>query len=161
MGLYQLIQVPPAPPRPAPGLLPTYLIDLCFVVAVPTAPPSKLGIVILDSQSLLIHWDEVPPDHRNGIIQGYALKYSSLTNGTSAVITLGEYEFSFKLKSLRKASVYEIRVWAFTRVGPGNSASQTVMTEEDGKGNASLPRGRFLRLVSNREGLGTSPFIMG
>ena len=59
------------------------------------------------------------------------------------MITLGEYDFSFKLKSLHKASVYEIRVWAFTHVGPGTFASQTVMTEEDGKRKASLRQGSF------------------
>ena len=136
-------------------------MDWCFVVAVPTAPPSKLGIVILDSQSLMIHWDEVPPDQRNGIIKGYALKYSPLTNGTSAVITLGEYDFSFVLKSLHKASVYEIHVWAFTRVGRGTFASKTVMTEEDGKRNASLRQGSFPSPSFKSRGVWYEPFIMG
>ena len=136
-------------------------MDWCFVVAVPTAPPSKIGIVILDSQSLMIHWDEVPPDHRNGIIKGYALKYSSLTNDTSAVIILGEYDFSFVLKSLHKASVYEIHVWAFTRVGPGTFASQTVMTEEDGKRNASLHQRSFPSPSFKSKGAWYEPLIMG
>ena len=75
----------------------------------------------------------MPPDHRNGIIQGYAVKYWSAINGTSTLITLGEYDFSYVLKSLNKATAYEIRLWAFTRVGPGSIASYSAMTKEDGK----------------------------
>ena len=102
-------------------------------ITVPSAPPSNLGISVLDSQSLLVFWLEVPSMHQNGIIQGYGLKYWDVNNGTSHVVTLGEYDFSYVLKPLQKATAYEINVWAFTSVGPGSVGSVNAMTYTDGK----------------------------
>ena len=54
-------------------------------------------------------------------------------NGTSQVITLKEYEFSYVLRPLQKATEYTVHLWAFTNAGKGTVDSYTAMTNEDGK----------------------------
>ena len=99
-------------------------------IAAPSAPPSRLHATSLDSQSLLVSWLDVPPEHRNGIIRGYRLTYSNISNRTSPVIS--ERAYSVVLTQLRKATEYRIRVWAFNSAGDGVSGLAIAMTGEDG-----------------------------
>lgn len=100
-------------------------------ITVPSAPPTKLGISVRDSQSLLVYWLDVPPEHRNGVIRGYRLTYWSASNGTSSVITKRMY--SEVLTQLQKATEYRVKVWAYNNAGDGISDSYTATTGEDGK----------------------------
>ena len=68
-----------------------------------------------------------------GIIRGYGLKYWNAMNGTSQVITLKEYKFSYVLRPLQKSTEYTVHLWAFTNAGKGAVGSYTAMTDEDGK----------------------------
>lgn len=116
-----------------------YFLSVCLFtflyffnrISAPSAPPSRFGVTALDSQSLLVYWLDVPPEHRNGIIRGYRIAYRSSSNGTATVITRRAY--SEVLTQLQKATEYTIQVWAFTDAGDGVSASYTTWTAEDGK----------------------------
>ena len=73
----------------------------------------------------------MPPEHRNGIIRGYRVAYTSAGNGTKTVVTRRDY--SEVLTHLQKATEHTIEVWAFTDAGDGVAASYTIWTGEDGK----------------------------
>ena len=120
-----------------------YFLNFSNRISAPSAPPSRFGVTALDSQSLLVYWLDVPPEHRNGIIRGYRIAYRSARNGTTTVITRRVY--SEVLTQLQKATEYTIEVWAFTDAGDGISASYTIWTGEDGR----LSKGRVLRATRN------------
>ena len=100
-----------------------------FFVA-PSAPPSNIRVTAFHSQSLLVSWLDVPTEHRNGIIRGYRLTYTNVSNRTGPVIT--ERAYSVVLTQLRKATEYRILLWAFNSAGDGVSGSVVAKTGEDG-----------------------------
>jgi len=109
----------------------TYRSAIFNPISAPSAPPSRFGVSARDSQSLLVYWLDVPPEHRNGIIRGYRLAYTSASNGTGTVMTTRTY--SKVLTQLQKATEYTIEVWAFNDAGDGVPAWYTTWTGEDGK----------------------------
>ena len=100
-----------------------------FFVA-PSVPPSNIRVTAFHSQSLLVSWLDVPTEHRNGIIRGYRLTYTNVSNRTGPVIT--ERAYSVVLTQLRKATEYRILLWAFNSAGDGVSGSVVAKTGEDG-----------------------------
>ena len=100
-----------------------------FFVA-PSAPPSNIRVTAFHSQSLLVSWLDVPTEHRNGIIRGYRLTYTNVSNRTGPVIT--ERAYSVVLTQLSKATEYRILLWAFNSAGDGVSGSVVAKTGEDG-----------------------------
>ena len=101
-----------------------------FFVA-PSAPPSNIRVTAFHSQSLLVSWLDVPTEHRNGIIRGYRLTYTNVSNRTGPVIT--ERAYSVVLTQLSKATEYRILLWAFNSAGDGVSGSVVAKTGEDGR----------------------------
>lgn len=102
-------------------------------ISVPSAPPSRFCISVLDSQTFLVRWVQVPLKHQNGIIRGYRLTYWNAVNGTSSAITMKDYQRSYVLRPLRKATKYVVQLWAFTNAGDGTVGTYTALTDEDGK----------------------------
>ena len=78
-------------------------------------------------------WDEVPQEHRNGKIQGYKVLYSD-PNGPKQKKSVNNSARQTSLTDLKKATLYIIKVLAFTSVGNGPASSGiSVATSEDSK----------------------------
>ena len=99
----------------------------------PSAPPSKLRSHPSSSTSVLVEWDELPQEHSNGNIQGYKVLCSA-SDEPELTKTVDTSTRQVSMTSLRKATVYTIKVLAFTSIGDGPaSAAISVATAEDGR----------------------------
>ena len=80
-----------------------------------------------------MEWDEVPQEHRNGEIQGYKVLCHD-ADGPHLEKTVDASTRGTSLTSLKKSTVYTIKLLAFTRVGDGPASSAlSVTTAEDSK----------------------------
>ncbi|XP_038608480.1 neuronal cell adhesion molecule isoform X8 [Tachyglossus aculeatus] len=108
---------------------------------VPSAP-SFLKIINPTLDSLTLAWD--PPNHPNGILTAYTLKYQPI-NGTHELGPLIEVEIpanetSFILKQLNCSTRYKFYFSAQTSVGSGNQITEeAVTTMDEGKMAGILP----------------------
>ena len=85
------------------------------------------------STSLHVSWHEVPKGFVHGILLGYRVLYK-IANVTGNKSITTETTNKRELQELKKFTVYEINVLAFTAIGDGaNSKSIHVSTDEDGK----------------------------
>ena len=109
----------------------------CFCIE-PSAPPSNVRLRYHSSStSIPVAWDEVPQEDRNGDIQGYRVIYSA-PGEPEQKKTVYTSTGKTSLKHLKKATLYNIKVLAFTSVGDGpESPAISVTTAEDGKCNGS------------------------
>ena len=104
----------------------------CFCTE-PSASPLNIRGHPSISASIVVQWNEVPQEHRNGEIQGYRVLFS-YPNGPEQVETVDALTRETSLIDLRKATVYTIKVLAFTSVGDGPARSGiSVTTAEDSK----------------------------
>ena len=101
------------------------LITVTCIVSnplVPSSPPMNLSLVRSDSCFIVVEWKPVPRGCENGVIKGYRLVYSVKDSGDSMSMT-DESIYSKNtavLSGLEFATLYSIRVAAFTSVGSGN-----------------------------------------
>ena len=94
------------------------LSDGPFFCTEPSAPPSDITGDHISSTSIVVQWNEVPQEHRNGEIQGYRVLYSD-ADGREKKKTVDAPTRETSLIGLKKSTVYTIKVLAFTRVGDG------------------------------------------
>ena len=104
----------------------------CFVV--PTGGPTRLTVRATSSSSLLVEWNEVRLDLRNGIIEGYRLLLTDvdLQVNISSVV-LNESTFSIEFNNLHPFRAYDVSVKAFNRKGNGPNSKYEAFTSEKGK----------------------------
>ena len=82
-----------------------------------------------------MQWDEVQQEQRNGEILGYRVLYS-VDAEPEKTKTVNAPTRKTSLTDLRKATVYTIKVLAFTGTGDGPASSgNSVTTDEDSKCN--------------------------
>lgn len=106
-----------------------------FTYAVPSLSPQNISGYNTSSTSLHVSWHEVPCGFVHGILLGYRVLYkvASGTSNNSVVSTSGNINEK-ELQGLKKFTIYEITVLAFTRIGDGaNATSIFVSTDEDSK----------------------------
>ena len=104
-----------------------------FFCTEPSAPPSNIKGNHSSSTSIVVEWNEVPQEHRNGEIQGYTVLYSD-ADGRNLEKTVGASTRETSLTDLKASTTYTIKVLAFTSVGDGSASSGTsVTTAEDSK----------------------------
>ena len=100
--------------------------------AVPTDPPQASPPTILNSSSVFVTWQPLPPEHQNGIVTAYVVSVS-LGNDTTPQL-YNTSSLSLTLVGLLPFSTYTVAVAAETDIGRGPfSASFTIHTPEDGK----------------------------
>lgn len=101
---------------------------------VPEAPPQNANCVALTSQSIKISWNEPPPQYHGGVIQGYKILYTPISQGADIVIT-NEVKRTSSLETylhaLYKATNYSVRVLAYTSSGDGEPTPPLYCTTED------------------------------
>ena len=71
------------------------------------------------STSILVSWDELQADLRNGIITGYTITYQSQTENNNGVVEAGPNDRQAILTGLKEFVQYTISVFASTVKGVG------------------------------------------
>ena len=100
----------------------------------PSAPPVNVKGNNSSSTSILVQWDEVPENDKNGIIKGYNITYKDWRTGVEKTQTVDASTRQVELEGLNEFTKYNISVLAFTVKGDGpQSATITVTTDEDSK----------------------------
>ena len=87
------------------------------------------------STSIIVSWDEVPPDQQNGIITGYTITYQSQTQNDNGNVSAGPNDRRKNITGLKEYVDYNIRVFASTVKGNGPHSSPVfvVRTDQDSK----------------------------
>ena len=100
----------------------------------PSAPPANVKGNNSSSTSILVQWDEVPENDKNGIIKGYNITYKDWRSGVEKTQTVDSPNREVELEGLKEFTKYNISVLAFTVKGDGPlSSTITVTTDEDSK----------------------------
>ena len=87
------------------------------------------------SSSILLSWEEVQAELRNGIITGYNITYQSLTENDNGFVTTGPDDRQANLTGLKEFVEYNISVVAFTVKGDGPPSLIVVRTDQDSESN--------------------------
>ena len=100
------------------------------MILVPSAGPSEIIGRNTSSSSITVTWNDVPFDHRNGIITGYKV----YINGSGNWHLEETREQTFSKEGLHFWTFYNITISARTSVGDGvQSDAIRVRTDEDRK----------------------------
>ena len=92
------------------------------------------------STSILVSWEEVQAELRNGIITGYNITYQSLTENDNGTVEAGPNDHQANLTGLKEFVKYNISVVAFTVKGDGPPSVIGVRTDQESKLNYSLKK---------------------
>lgn len=84
---------------------------------------------------MLLKWDSLPEEDRNGLILGYTVIVSE---SGMPVLHQNITETEFLVESLQPFTVYSLSVAAFTSVGVGPRTHQVATTCEDGEISVTL-----------------------
>ncbi|XP_078327626.1 neogenin-like isoform X5 [Crassostrea virginica] len=85
----------------------------------PSEAPQNATLETASSTSLIVRWDPPPPDHRNGVITGYKIRYKKKGELRSATVTTDGNRRLYALTSLDKKTEYQVRISALTVNGSG------------------------------------------
>ena len=103
----------------------------------PKAPdrgPAELQVSTPHSTALHVRWIDVPDAYKNGIILGYKVHYTEINgNGSSVTENLPPSQQSLNIKGLKKFTLYNVTVLAYTSKGDGVVSVKVLMTDQDGK----------------------------
>ena len=104
-----------------------------FLLLVPTLPPSNVTAQVINSSSIIVRWDPVPVEGRNGIILGYEAWYRKIVVPPvwKRMESCGVYWC--EATNLEMDNPYRISVRGFTVKGAGPFASVEAITEKNGK----------------------------
>ena len=92
--------------------------------------------MVQTSTTIMVSWEAIPPEDRNGIITMYEVLYQPLETFDGAIMTqtMNVTEMSANLKDLEEFVNYTISVRAYTSEGAGPYSDEvTIMTLEDSK----------------------------
>ena len=107
---------------------------LWFFLSEPDGAPQNVRGENSSSTSILVKWDEVPADQRNGIITGYTITYHSQTENDNGNVQVNGSVGQTDLKNLKEYVNYSITVFASTVKGNGPASDPLVVrTDQDSK----------------------------
>ena len=101
----------------------------------PDHAPINVTAYDTSSTSINVTWQPIPPDHVNGILQGYHVIYRRINNfgDNISMVTVNNTVLHTELTGLGKYKLYSIQVAGRTLVGLGNfSDPVNVRTDQDG-----------------------------
>ena len=101
----------------------------------PDGAPQNVTGQNTSSTSILVTWEEVQAELRNGIITGYNITYQSLTENDNGFVQAGPNDHQANLTGLKEFVEYNISVVAFTVKGDGLPSVIVVRTDQDSKPN--------------------------
>ena len=87
------------------------------------------------STSILVSWEELQAELRNGIINGYNITYQSLTENDNGFLQASPNDHQANLKGLKEFVEYNISVVAFTVKGDGPPSVIVARTDQDSESN--------------------------
>ncbi|XP_033940621.1 protein sidekick-1 isoform X1 [Pseudochaenichthys georgianus] len=102
--------------------------------SVPSGSPVNVTTEAVSSTRILLKWSPLPQAQKNGIILGYKVIYSEKdSEGPPSVqVAEGEGSVTLILSGLKKYTVYELQVLAYTRMGDGPQSGPLLLrTRED------------------------------
>ena len=109
--------------------------------AIPTAPsgaPRMLTIVNTEVSTISLAWQLPLPQDRNGIILGFSVQVTSISNRADTTMITTPYT-NITVTSLAPYTVYECIVAAYTRIGTGPSSNIVLArTEPTSKSHCSI-----------------------
>lgn len=101
---------------------------------VPRGPPSSITIISKTHNSVVMEISQPILQDRNGIIIGYTIQFTQVSNGTMKSFTTSEVEQPFIAEDLLPCTSYSYTVAARTASGTGPySSSSSVTTNDTGK----------------------------
>ena len=101
----------------------------------PDGAPQNVTGENTSSTSILVTWEEVQAELRNGIITGYNITYQSLTENDNGIVEAGPNDRQANLTELKEFVEYNISVVAFSVKGDGPPSVIVVRTDQDSKSN--------------------------
>ena len=101
----------------------------------PDGTPQNVTGQTTSSTSILVSWEEVQAELRNGIITGYNITYKSLTENDNGFLQASPNDHLANLTGLKEFVEYNISVVAFTVKGDGLPSVIVVRTDQDSKPN--------------------------
>ena len=101
----------------------------------PDGAPQNVTGQNTSSTSILVTWEEVQAELRNGIITGYNITYQSLTENDNGFLQASPNDHLANLTGLKEFVEYNISVVAFTVKGDGPPSVIVVRTDQDSKPN--------------------------
>lgn len=102
----------------------------------PSGPPHNVSAVSTGTKfvGVLVTWDKVRSDERNGIILGYKVIYWTGSEDKNTVNVSDSSAREIEISGLWFLTEYKVEVLAYTKVGDGpRSAVVTVTTDESSK----------------------------
>ncbi|CAK9254378.1 unnamed protein product [Sphagnum jensenii] len=108
--------------------------------ATPSSGPDSVVVKATSSTTIVVDWGEITKVDRNGILQGFKVKYTSLksSDSTQYKIIESNQTRTTTLTELKKYTTYRISVCGFTHAGDGvYSTSLTEQTFQDVPGPPS------------------------
>uniref|UniRef100_A0A9J8BTJ9 Neogenin 1 n=1 Tax=Cyprinus carpio carpio TaxID=630221 RepID=A0A9J8BTJ9_CYPCA len=120
---------------------------------VPSAPPQNLTLEVLNSTSIMVHWQPPPPGTLNGELTGYKLRYRKGLRRADA-IEISTTQLFQLIDGLEKGKVYTVRVSASTVNGTGPTtewiAAETFENDLDESQVPGVPSSLHVRPLVNR-----------
>ncbi|XP_066991291.2 roundabout homolog 2 [Anabrus simplex] len=86
---------------------------------VPSAPPDNIQVGMINATAAFVRWSPPPPQHHNGVLQGYKIQVEGNGSKILAQLTLNATTTSVLLNNLTTGGSYNARVVSFTRMGLG------------------------------------------
>ncbi|KAL9958573.1 hypothetical protein ACROYT_G035603 [Oculina patagonica] len=114
--------------------IPTLAANFTTAQDVPDHPPTNFTAYNTSSTSINVTWQPIPPDHVNGILLGYHVRYwrHDKAHDNISMVTVNSTKLHAELEGLGKYKEYSIQVAGSTVVGLGNfSEPVLVRTEQD------------------------------
>ena len=104
-------------------------------MTVPDEPPSNVSLARATKSSVMISWEAIPIDSRNGVLRDYVITYVAQKGGEVEITsTVRGTETSATLSGLLPFTFYIVKVRGRTNKGLGPvSDDLTVRTSEDSK----------------------------
>ena len=108
-------------------------VSLFELFLVPTSPPLNVkGFLNNTSEKIVVTWEPLPLEHRNGIILGYSITYVAQNGGTQQSMIVNASSLSAELQNLRQFMLYAINVAAFNTAGKGPPSQPVVVRSPEG-----------------------------
>lgn len=101
-------------------------------IAAPSAAPLLSNVTALNSTSVLVEWERVPKESRNGIIAKYTIYYRDELKKAEGTVVVKPPNKTAIINGLRQQAEYSFWIVAATSKGDG-PLSNAVKATTDGK----------------------------
>lgn len=100
----------------------------------PSSGPKLVTANATSSTTIVVRWNEVDVEDRNGVIEGYKVYFGALNVPFQYKKVANNATYTTTLTELRKFTEYSIQVLAYTRIGDGSLSLPPIViqTMEDG-----------------------------